>query len=180
LQLAVQESYPNCPKYIQRRQLSPIDDIPPPPLQRREGTVLESEQQLAIASADTFFVASAHPERGVDVSHRGGNPGFIRILDERTLRIPDYAGNSMFNTLGNFVGHPRAGLVFLDFERHRLLQLTGNAEILWHLDDPMGAAGGTHRFWTFTIAGWIETELPQSLGWKFLDYSPFNPSYPPI
>ena len=60
-------------------------------------------------SADTFFVASAHAERGVDASHRGGLPGFVRVLGDRTLEIPDYPGNSMFNTLGNPAADPRAG-----------------------------------------------------------------------
>jgi hypothetical protein len=55
----------------------------------------------------------------------------VRVRDERTLEFPDYPGNNMFNTLGNLVVHPRAGLLFVDFERGDLLQLTGSARILW-------------------------------------------------
>ena len=57
---------------------------------------------------DVLFIATAHATRGADASHRGGNPGFIEVLDGKTVRIPDYAGNSMFNTLGNLVVNPAA------------------------------------------------------------------------
>ncbi|MBW4443370.1 MAG: pyridoxamine 5'-phosphate oxidase family protein [Plectolyngbya sp. WJT66-NPBG17] len=174
--LDVVESYPNCPKYIQRRQMVPNLDLTTVPYtQPQFGQSLTSEQQRWIASADTLFVTSAHPTRGVDASHRGGNPGFVEILNDRSLRIPDYAGNSMFNTLGNLLVNPQAGLLFLDFDRSRTLQLTGQATIQWHLDRSIEATGGTHRYWDFAIEQWLETELPQSLHWKFLDYSPHNP-----
>jgi uncharacterized protein len=178
LQLDVTESYPNCPKYIQRRQAKIVVEeslrhshISEP----RVGQSLEPNQQAFIAAADTFFVASAHPTYGVDASHRGGNPGFIQVLDSRTLRIPDYFGNSMFNTLGNFVVNPKAGLIFLDFERIRILQLIGHPEILWNLDDPMHTTGGTQRYWNLKIEQWLETDLPHLLHWELLDYSPHNP-----
>ena len=93
-------------------------------------------------AADTFFVASAHPRRGTDVSHRGGDPGFVRMLDDHTLRVPDYAGNSMFNTLGNLHVNPRAGLLFVDFDRWRTLQLTGTATIRFDLEP---------RAWDFRV-----------------------------
>ena len=75
----------------------------------------------------------------------GGNPGFVTLVDDRTLRIPDYPGNSMFNTLGNFTANPRAGLIFLDFESHRTLQLTGRPEILYDVDGTAEETGGTNR-----------------------------------
>jgi predicted pyridoxine 5'-phosphate oxidase superfamily flavin-nucleotide-binding protein len=176
LRLDVAESYPNCPKYIQRRHITYIGNTSSCLSSLREGQLFEPDQQAFIASADTFFIASVHPTRGVDASHRGGNPGFIRILDNKTIRIPDYAGNSMFNTLGNFMVNPRAGLIFLDFERSRTLQLIGRSEILWGLDDPTHKTGGTKRYWNFKIERWLEMNLPQLLHWEFLDYSPHNPS----
>ncbi len=177
LQLNVVESYPNCPKYIQRRHVvrNPDSTATKQNSQPQVGRFLTSEQQQWITAADTLFVASAHPSRGVDTSHRGGNPGFVQILDERSLRIPDYSGNSMFNTLGNLVVNPHAGLVFLDFDRHRTLQLTGRATIQWHLDNSNDPTGGTHRYWDFEIDRWLESDLPQSLNWEFLDFSPHNP-----
>jgi hypothetical protein len=98
------------------------------------------------------------------------------VLDDHRLRIPDYIGNSMFNTLGNFMSYPRAGLVFIDFENSRVLQLTGRPEILWELDDPAGETGGTGRFWQFELEAWRDSILPFRLDWEFLDYSPFIPT----
>ena len=175
LQIAVEESYPNCSMYIQRRHLVEMKTSKYSPL-KRQGEQLEPDQQILISSADTFFVVSAYPSRGVDASHRGGNPGFVRVLNEKTLRIPDYLGNSMFNTLGNFAVNPRAGLIFLDFQSNRVLQLTGEAKILWKLDDQTQETGGTKRYWNFTLKHCLETQLTQCLNWEFIDYSPHNPS----
>ena len=177
LQLHVKESYPNCPKYIQRRLLAP-------PLQRADqtpriavqGIILGERQRAMITKADTFFVASVHPDRGVDASHRGGRPGFVTILEDRTLRIPDYVGNSMFNTLGNFTANPRAGLVFFDFESGQTLQVIGRPEILYDMEDLSDVTGGTKRYWLLHIDRCLETaHMPQS-NWEFLDASPYNPS----
>jgi len=140
-----------------------------------QGDVLGSEQRTIIAKADTFFVTSVHPERGVDTSHRGGSPGFVTLIDDRTLRIPDYPGNSMFNTLGNFAVNPRAGLIFLDFESHRTLQLTGRAEILYDVDGTTEETGGTNRHWQLHIDHWVETGHAFQTDWSLLDYSPHNP-----
>jgi uncharacterized protein len=174
--LAVNHAYPNCPKYIQRRHLSHLAEISLPRSDRTlHGDALTDNHCTQITSADTLFVASANPEHGFDASHRGGQPGFVRVLDERRLRIPDYVGNSMFNTLGNFLTYPLAGLVFVDFESGRTLQLTGRAEILWDMDDPDDETGGTRRYWDFHVERWLETDMPRKLRWELLDYSPFNP-----
>lgn len=175
LQIQVEESYPNCPKYIQRRRVALGEASSPEPGGVRSGSELPEDLRAFIRSADTFFVASAHPERGVDTSHRGGNPGFVEVIDERTLRIPDYPGNSMFNTLGNFVVHPEAGLLFPDFQHHRTLQLIGKSEILWDQDAATDTTGGTRRYWRFGVEGWLASDLPGLFDWQLLDYSPFNP-----
>ncbi|MEN8132913.1 MAG: pyridoxamine 5'-phosphate oxidase family protein [Pseudomonadota bacterium] len=172
----VERAYPNCPKYIQRRDWKiRATKEPFSATSSTQGKVLSNSQKTLIASADTFFVASAHPDHGVDASHRGGHPGFVQLLNDRQLRIPDYAGNSMFNTLGNFTSYPYAGLVFIDFEQGRLLQLTGQTEILWDLEDPGGETGGTRRYWQFDISSWKESVLPFRLDWELLDASPFIP-----
>ncbi len=173
LLLEITESYPNCPKYIQRRHMILGEQVTRSS-EPRSGTSLESEHESFIQEADTFFVASSHPERGVDASHRGGNPGFIKVLSDRRIRIPDYVGNRMFNTLGNFIVNPRAGLLFIDFERDRTFQLTGRAEIQWDLDDT-GETGGTGRFWDFEVDRWIEADLRIRLSWELLDRSPYSP-----
>ncbi len=178
LRLHVLESYPNCPKYIQRRHpyLNVSEGAPRQVSEARSGQSLTSKQQGWIKSADTLFVASAHPTRGVDASHRGGNPGFVQILNGRTLRIPDYVGNSMFNTLGNLVVNPQAGLVFLDFDHSCTLQLIGRTTIWWNQVNSKQPTGGTCRFWDFEIEQWLATDLPKLFHWEFFDYSPHNPT----
>ena len=175
--IAVTQAYPNCPKYIQRRHMKILQPrISQTTAPVKNGNLLLTTHKKLITSADTFFVASAHPEHGIDASHRGGQPGFVQVVDNQHLRIPDYAGNNMFNTLGNFHSYPYAGLVFIDFEGNRLLQLTGTVEILWSsLDNPVTETGDTQRFWQFKTIAWQESEIPLDIDWEFLDYSPFNP-----
>jgi predicted pyridoxine 5'-phosphate oxidase superfamily flavin-nucleotide-binding protein len=172
----VQRAYGNCPKYIQRRcfEMSDVTDSSVP-CDWQQGQLLNLEQQALVGNADTFFVASAHPEQGADASHRGGCPGFVRVLNPQRLRIPDFIGNNMFNTLGNFASYPSAGLVFIDFERGIILQLSGRPELLLNEVDDMGETGGTARYWEFEIETWRESRLPMRIEWEFLDYSPYIP-----
>ncbi|MDZ4257762.1 MAG: pyridoxamine 5'-phosphate oxidase family protein [Gemmatimonadales bacterium] len=176
LSLAVERAYPNCPKYIQRRHLTKRSKARIEPLAEPiHGKAITPEQQVMIEMADTLFVASLHPEHGADASHRGGRPGFVQVISPTTIRIPDYAGNSMFNTLGNFAVHPSGGILIPDFAGQRTLQLAGEVELRWDLDDPDQVTGGTGRFWDFNIVETIELPLPIEAAWEFLDASPFNP-----
>jgi predicted pyridoxine 5'-phosphate oxidase superfamily flavin-nucleotide-binding protein len=123
------EVYSNCPKYIQvrtweRRVQNRPDGI-------RRGKALTEKQREWIRAADTFFIATSHPEAGADVSHRGGNPGFVSVVSDGLLAWPDYPGNMMFQTLGNIASNPRAGLLFLDFDSGGTLHLTGAARTVW-------------------------------------------------
>ena len=106
--LSVDQVYGNCPKYIQRRSLEaePPAATGGPPIAR---DALDDRQQEWIAGADTFFIASAHPDGGADASHRGGFPGFVRVLGPERLAFDDYPGNGMFNTLGNLAGPSGGG-----------------------------------------------------------------------
>ena len=149
----VEHAFGNCPQYIQLREShlvrDPEDDAAMP--RPRELDPADPRVQAAIADADTFFVASYVDDetgRHVDVSHRGGKRGFVRVNADSSLTIPDFSGNLHFNTLGNFLLNPRAGLVFPDFESGGLLQLTGEAEII--LDSPeIETFEGAERLWTF-------------------------------
>jgi uncharacterized protein len=155
LDLDVVQSFGNCPQYIQARDLHWRDKHQPGPVEKFQ--TLSGEHRALIQASDTFFVASASSgdpavelsaSGGVDVSHRGGQPGFVKVSSDGLLTIPDFPGNNHFNTLGNFLQYPRAGLLFIDFERGDLLSLTGRAEILW--DSPETAVfEGAQRFWTF-------------------------------
>lgn len=172
----VTESVPICPRYIQRRTIALSDPgSQPVPTGLQQGSGIGDAQRELIARADTFFLASVHETHGADASHRGGPPGFVQILPGDVLRIPDYNGNSMFNSFGNFLLNPQAGLVFPDYEHRRLLQLNGTVAMFWDQPDPAGVTGGTGRFWEFTIERWIETELPATLDVRFVDASPFLP-----
>lgn len=174
----VRESVGNCPKYIQRRHLHEVPTTPSRPEPVDAGRALDDERRALLERADTAFVGSLHPASGVDTSHRGGAPGFLRVLDATTLRVPDYPGNSMFMTLGNFVADPRASLAVLDFERGRVLSLSGSARVHFDGDDPVLPTGGTGRFWDFSVREWVEHSLPSTLRWELLEASPFNPQAP--
>jgi hypothetical protein len=177
-ELEVREAFGNCPKYIQRRQrveTHPGDGAPA----ARFGHALNDDQRELIARIDTAFVASVHPSRGLDVSHRGGEPGFIWAESDGTLRMPDYPGNSMFQTLGNFEVDRRAGLALIDFDRHTVLSLSGESVVMFGPDDPRHPSGGTGRYWSFTVAQWKEYPLPSTLRWTLVDRSPVNPRLTP-
>lgn len=173
LHVSIDQAYPNCPKYIQQRQVlktgKPVYEVP-----EERGTLLTPRLFNLISKADTFFVASSNDAGDMDASHRGGLPGFVSIGDDGSLLIPDYPGNSMYNTLGNFIKNPRAGLVFPDFEQQRTLQLTGTVEILWNGNDEL-PANGTGRFWKFYPQQWILLENLKGFDWNFIEYSSFNP-----
>lgn len=180
----VGQSFGNCPKYIQARApvfvRAPASDAAPRPA-RPEGPRLSPAATSLIERADTFFIATAAPDaragdatRGVDVSHRGGKPGFVRVTEEdgRTvLTVPDFIGNSAFNTFGNLALNPRAGLVFIDFDSGDLLSLTGEAEVIW--DGPERAAfAGAERLLRFQVAEGVRIEDALPLRWSAPEPAP--------
>jgi predicted pyridoxine 5'-phosphate oxidase superfamily flavin-nucleotide-binding protein len=127
--LVADQVYGNCPKYIQKRRV--VGEAASSAESASRFHRLDARAEDIVAGADTFFLASWHPRGGADASHRGGQPGFVRVQDDRTLEFPDYPGNHMFNSLGNLAGHPWAGLLFVDFETGDLVQATGRAQIVW-------------------------------------------------
>ena len=164
----VDESFPNCPKYIAKRHLEERASSSSAADVVTRGTTLDEARRATIARSDTMFVGSAHPERGADASHRGGAPGFVRVEDDHTLRIPDYAGNGMFQTLGNLHSTPRAALVFLDFEGRRLLHVAGQTTLHLGGEDPTLVTAGTGRSWDLSIEEWVEGPLPSSIAAELL------------
>jgi len=177
IELSIDQAFGNCPQYIQQRAHYSVDAASMPAEEVNEMTTFDQQALSLIENSDTFFVASYvengsdTASEGADISHRGGKPGFIRIDDHKTLTIPDYTGNFHFNTLGNFVENPRAGLLFIDFSNGHLLTLTGTVEILWDSPDTQFFAGA-ERLWTFTLDHglWLKNVLP--LRWDLQEYSP--------
>lgn len=139
LAIQVDQTFGNCPKYIQTRYIEDASDtlIHERPLTVRCNDRFDGQATQLMAKADTFFIATRHRDRddalhqGADVSHRGGKPGFVELEDDRTLSFLDYPGNRYFNTLGNIHSNPKAGLLFADFSSGDLLQITGSAEVVW-------------------------------------------------
>lgn len=156
ISVSVDHAFGNCPQYIQTREASMVRD---PQLAssglRLEGNGLDTDAVAMIRAADTFFVASyvdiggVAAGRAVDVSHRGGKPGFVRI-DGDVLTIPDFAGNLHFNTLGNLLINPRAGLLFIDFHSGDVLQLTGTTELVMSGEE-IAAFQGAERLWKLHV-----------------------------
>jgi ferredoxin-NADP reductase/predicted pyridoxine 5'-phosphate oxidase superfamily flavin-nucleotide-binding protein len=137
--LRVDQSFGNCPQHIHVREVRSAAVGPQPARPRRQESLSDAQLRW-VARADTFFIASGHrgqarAAHGMDASHRGGPPGFVVCESERELAFPDYTGNNHFNTLGNLLLDPRVGLLFLDFQGGGLLQITGQAEIEWHVRD---------------------------------------------
>jgi predicted pyridoxine 5'-phosphate oxidase superfamily flavin-nucleotide-binding protein len=161
--LHVEEAYPNCPKYISKRALRVTADLP-----RGDdvtGVALDEAARELLTRTDALFVASANPGGGLDASHRGGNPGFVEVLDDRTVRIPDYTGNGMFNTLGNLVVEPRAGLLVLDLEAGAALQVAGTTTVDL----------GPERSWTLAVSEWRRWPLGVHIASGPVERSRFNP-----
>ena len=114
----------------------------------------------------------------LDVSHRGGPKGFINKLPNGLLRIPDYQGNSLYNTLGNIAQSPEAGLLFIDFEQGHTLQISGTATLDFdhHEENDLVATTGTGRYWLFEPSQWVATHAQIPAYWVHQDDSPFNPT----
>ncbi len=176
--VAVGQSFGNCPKYIQARVprfVDGPDTIEAPRPLHRLGATLGKRAASLVQRADTFFIATAAPAApdgnaafGVDVSHRGGRPGFVDVAEadgSTVLTAPDFAGNKIFNTFGNLALDPRAGLLFVDFDTGDLLTLTGAAEVIW--DGPVLARfAGAERLLRFRLAEGRLIENAVPLRWS--------------
>ncbi|MFF8377158.1 pyridoxamine 5'-phosphate oxidase family protein [Streptomyces sp. NPDC015661] len=164
--IEAEQVFSNCPKYLQKREWYGSDPTGSEAGTARRGEALTPDQTRRIRAADTFFIATAAPD-GLDTSHRGGNPGFVRVDTPRELSWHDYPGNSMFLTLGNLEEDGRAGLLFLDWETGQTLQLSGLAHTEY------GPGGRVTRF---RVDRTIDTPAGSPLRWSPPEYSPANPT----
>ena len=179
----VQQSFGNCPKYIQARQAQWDDAARLPAAVSLRADRLDARAIALIRTSDTFYIASsAAPERigrtrahGVDVSHRGGKPGFVRVDLARdgtqTLTVPDFNGNFFFNTLGNLAAHPRAGLLFIDLQHGDLLHVSCDAEVLW-TGDELASFVGAQRLLKLHVRAALRRDRALPLRWGAAALSP--------
>jgi len=162
--IEVEQSFGNCPRYIQLRDFHFAHD-PAEPYHGEVETLiaLDDAARATLAAADTFYVAT-YAERQVDASHRGGKPGFVRVSEDGLLTIPDFNGNLFFNTLGNIHQNGKAGLLFVDYASGDTLQMSGDAEVI--LDSPeIAAFQGAERLWTFRPRRMVRRRAALALRW---------------
>lgn len=181
LSFRTDQSYGNCPKYIQIRHKTPAGaTTPKAPV---KSSTLSSEDKDQIAKADTLLIASRaaqlgdDPRAGVDINHRGGMPGFVTVLDDTTLQFPDYKGNSFYNTYGNIMTDNRVGLQFVDFETGTLLNIKGQAELVEDLNN--GELPLMGRGLRISVQTVVRTEGALPIRYTFGAYSDRNPDLTP-
>lgn len=178
-EVAVWQSFGNCPQYIQARTFEYVNTPQSKSVREIEEIKLLGElERNLITSADTFFITTAYLDKsagiagGIDVSHRGGKPGFVRVDNGETLTIPDFTGNYCFNTIGNIELNPAAGLLFIDFGRGDILYLTGKAEIIWSGAE-VNRYTGAERLIRFRLNRGYLAKASLNLNWSTPEFSPF-------
>ncbi|WP_317054384.1 pyridoxamine 5'-phosphate oxidase family protein [Roseovarius rhodophyticola] len=181
--ITVVQSYGNCPKYINLREISEREH-PIAGGEFEERDVLNAYDTSLIKAADTFLIASyvqdgsGAPYEGVDVNHRGGQPGFVSVDSPSQITIPDYRGNNLFNTFGNLLLNPDAGLLFVDFKTGDQLHLHGKASLIKDADE-VAQTPGALRLLRIQISGVRRTTKATPLRWTFVEHSPVNPDLTP-
>jgi uncharacterized protein len=177
-ELAVDQSFGNCKQYIQSRagSFKAPGSIEPP---RAETALLSDDAARVLERTDTTFIASRSSApalggaEGVDVSHRGGRPGFVRVSREAhvtRLLMPDFRGNFMFNTLGNLEVHPYAGLLALDFESGSVLAITTHARMIESGPEVSAFEGAERLLELEVVRGWLWHAVSEA--WTAPEFSP--------
>jgi predicted pyridoxine 5'-phosphate oxidase superfamily flavin-nucleotide-binding protein len=172
----VEQSFGNCPRYIQAREPR-FDDHQALAGQARHGAGLDARARAVVAAADTFFIATAHPDagdgdaaHGVDISHRGGPPGFVAV-EGNVLTVPDYAGNTFFNTLGNLVLEPRCSLLLVDTEAGGLTWLQARGEVVETLAE-VRRHPGAQRLLRLQVTASLHVPAALPLRWSAVEPAP--------
>lgn len=169
----VLQSFGNCPKYIQARQAQFCE---------REAehevygsSMLDTAARALIARSDTFFIATTYPEpgtqHGADISHRGGKPGFMHVVGADHILVPDYSGNLFFNTIGNLLLEPRAGLLVIDFSCGDLLYLAVDTTVIWEGAE-LSMFAGAQRLLKFRVRETRRLAAALPLNWGEAIQSP--------
>ena len=156
ISLDVKQAFGNCPQYIQTREIEQLPSWSATNVKREEFSEPGSKN---------------HQAKGADVSHRGGQPGFVRVDGDNRLVIPDYPGNNHFNTLGNIEANGRAGLTFINFSTGNILMLSGSAEILWGSTEGEFFEG-SERLWAFNLEQGFRLTNAINFRFQFDSFSP--------
>lgn len=175
--LFVQQSFGNCPKYIQKRDLTTRASGKLGGQLMSGSGALPPDAVALVRRSDTFFIAtmadtSAGKAHGADVSHRGGKPGFVNVGEDGDMVWPDFIGNNFFNTIGNLLADGRAGLLFIDFEDGDLLQVTGKASVLWD-EEEVSRFAGARRLLRFQPEYYVLRKNVFPLRWALREQSPY-------
>jgi len=135
-------------------------------------TTITRELATFLAERDSFYLATASAEGQPYIQHRGGPPGFLRVLDDKTLGFVDFAGNKQYITLGNLAENDRAFLFLMDYARRRRIKIWGRARVIE--DDaaliarllPTGSKGRPERVVLFDVTAWdvnCPSHIPQKI-----------------
>jgi hypothetical protein len=139
LEIALDQAFGNCPKYIHPRTLMPAGENGAALGDTESAPALSVDQAAFIRAADTFFLGTTHPDRGTDVSHKAGPAGFVQEQDG-ALWWPDFVGNDLFNSFGNLAVDDTAALFFPNFATGRTLHVSGRATVEWAAPTATGRA----------------------------------------
>ncbi|WP_024510847.1 pyridoxamine 5'-phosphate oxidase family protein [Bradyrhizobium sp. ARR65] len=143
-------------------------------LMEQRGWRTEIDQNLAafLGEANSFYLATASACGQPYIQHRGGPPGFLKVLDRHTLAFADYAGNRQYITQGNLSENPKAYIFVMDYAHRRRVKIWGEARVV---DDdaaltqslmPKGYRARPEQVILFTVAAW-DTNCPQHIPQKF-------------
>lgn len=183
LSIKVGHSFGNCPKYIQLRNFEPylateksLADKKLSVRNNYEHIVELSENDVnLIEAADTLFIASSKQQHSdLDASHRGGNPGFVRVNDNKELWFNDYPGNNFFQTFGNVQNYSYVGLMFIDFDSGDLLLLSGQSRLEKVNDQSqVNESNFLPRRFHFTLEKGLRVKQAVNGTWSEVEMSPF-------
>ena len=150
--------------------------------ERTAHTAFTDADRTFIHRCSMFFIASADDRGHPDCSYKGGAPGFVRVIDDRTLVFPDYDGNGMYRTLGNTLVNPHVALLFIDFENPRRLRVNGTATLSF--DDPLLSEFPGAVMMARVVAARIFPNCPRYIHTMAMvehsEYTPRTDSVPPV
>ncbi len=177
--ITVVQSYGNCPKYINLREVAERE-LQSTQRKVTQQNTLGPDDIALISTTDTFFIVSYildgsdEPYEGVDINHRGGHPGFVSVDTSSQITIPDYKGNYLFNTFGNLLINPEACVLFVDFETGDQLHIHGQATLI---DEPevVERFSGAQRLLRIHVNAVSRIASATPLRWRFLETPPVSP-----